>query len=130
MLVDKFILSQFLIPSPLATKYNSSVINDDEQQRRTTTTNNNDEQQRRTTTTNNNDELYCAVSTSILVLDYLHAEEEWGSSRNATRESVRLIIIQAIYSQRAVRLKTVEIYCDFCCEHVVFSKVCFDNLFV
>ena len=27
-------------------------------------------------------------------------------------------------------LKTVEIYCDFCCEDLVFSKVCFDNLFV
>jgi hypothetical protein len=53
-----------------------------------------------------------------------------GSSGNATRKSVRLIIIQAIYSQHAVRLKTVEIYCDFCCEDLVFSKVCFDNLFV
>ena len=40
------------------------------------------------------------------------------------------IIIQDIYSQRAVRLKTVEIYCDFCCEDLVFSKVCFDNFFV
>jgi hypothetical protein len=27
-------------------------------------------------------------------------------------------------------IKTVEIYCDFCCEDLVFSKVCFDNLFV
>ena len=41
-----------------------------------------------------------------------------------------VIIIQAIYSQHAVRLKTVEIYCDFCCEDLVFSKVCFDNFFV
>ena len=37
-----------------------------------------------------------------------------------------------IYShdQRTVRLKTVEIYCDFCCEDLVFSKVCFDNFFI
>jgi hypothetical protein len=54
----------------------------------------------------------------------LMPEEELGSSRNATRKSVRLIIIQDIYSQRAVRLKTGEIYCDFCCEDLV----CFDNL--
>ena len=26
--------------------------------------------------------------------------------------------------------KTVEKYCDFCCEDLVFSKVCFDNFFV
>jgi hypothetical protein len=57
-----------------------------------------------------------------------YAEEEWGSSRNATRESVRLVIIQAIYSQSTGRLKTVEIYCDFCREDLVFSKVCSDNL--
>jgi hypothetical protein len=38
------------------------------------------------------------------------------------RKSVRLIIIQDIYSQRGVRLKTVEIYCDFCCEDLVFSR--------
>ena len=25
-------------------------------------------------------------------------------------------------------IKTVEIYCDFCCEDPVFSKVCFDNV--
>jgi hypothetical protein len=37
------------------------------------------------------------------------------------------LIIQNIYSQRGVRLKTVEIYCDFCCEDLVFSKVCFHN---
>ena len=37
--------------------------------------------------------------------------------------AMRLIIIQDIYSQRAVRLKTVEMYCDFCCEDLVFSKV-------
>jgi hypothetical protein len=49
--------------------------------------------------------------------------------RNATRASMRLII-QDIYSQHAVRLKTVEIYCDFCCEDIVFSKACFDNFFV
>jgi hypothetical protein len=66
----------------------------------------------------------------MYVLYTVQAEEEWGSSRNATRELVRLIIIQDIYSQRAIRLKTVEIYCDFCCEDLVFSKVCFDNLFV
>ena len=41
--------------------------------------------------------------------------------------NARLNIIQDIYSQRAIRLKTVEIYCDFCCEDLVFSKVCFDN---
>jgi hypothetical protein len=41
-----------------------------------------------------------------------------------------VIIIQDIYTQRAVRLKTVEIYCEFCCEDLVFSKVCFDNFFV
>jgi hypothetical protein len=35
-----------------------------------------------------------------------------------------------MFSQRAVRLKIVEIYCDFCCEDLVFSKVCFDNFFV
>jgi hypothetical protein len=35
-----------------------------------------------------------------------------------------------IFSVRAVRLKTVEIYCDFCSEDVVFSKVCFDNVLV
>jgi hypothetical protein len=40
------------------------------------------------------------------------------------------VIIQGIYSQRGVRLKTVELYCDFCCEDLVFAKVCFDNLFV
>ena len=46
------------------------------------------------------------------------------------RISAAHYIIQAIYSQHAVRLKTVEIYRDFCCEDLVFSKVCFDNLFV
>ena len=38
--------------------------------------------------------------------------------------------IQDIYSQRAVRLKTVEIYCDFCCEDLVFAKACYNNFFV
>ena len=42
---------------------------------------------------------------------------------------MRLIIIQAIYSQRPVRLKAVEIYCDFGRKDLVFSKVCFDNFF-
>jgi hypothetical protein len=45
------------------------------------------------------------------------------------RKSVRLIIIQDIYSQRAVRLKPVEKYRDFCYEDLVFSKVYFDNFF-
>lgn len=43
------------------------------------------------------------------------------------RAPMRLIIIQNLYFQRADRLKTVEINCDFCCEDLVFSKVCFVN---
>jgi hypothetical protein len=44
------------------------------------------------------------------------------------RKSVQLIIIQAIYSQRAVQLKTVEIYCNFCCEDLVFLTFLFSYL--
>jgi hypothetical protein len=43
-------------------------------------------------------------------------------SWNATRESVRLIIIQAIYSQRAVRLKTVKINIAIFAVKISFSQ--------
>ena len=39
------------------------------------------------------------------------------------------LLFKPIYSQRAVRLKTVEMYCDICCEDLVFSKVFLNFLF-
>jgi hypothetical protein len=61
--------------------------------------------------------------------DNVESEEGWGSSQNATRASMRLIIsIEDIYFQRAIWLKTVEIIAIFAVK-ISFPPYYFDSFF-